>query len=301
LICLGALVVTALIFWIVGERERLLRKSTWQMMRMQGLKRILNFKAIHGYIYGRWPSRYIHTLIYHILPRLKPGGKKWLADRYHGKVLTPELAEALITHNHDIPHQDLEQIIPYPLARDIVLKGPPDIAVFECPCRHSRENPCQPSQVCMVIGQPFVNFVLQHHPETSRKLTQTEAVKLLKEEYERGHLHSAWFKDVLGDRFYEICNCCKCCCGGIEAMTKHGVPMMASSGYIARVDETVCAACETCKDICPFDAVKVNDTAEIIWDDCMGCGVCEGQCTTGAMALVRDEKKGVPLDVRLLD
>jgi hypothetical protein len=26
--------------------------------------------------------------------------------------------------------------------------------------------------------------------------------------------------------------------------------------------------------------------------------VCEGQCETGAIALVRDERKGLPLDVR---
>jgi ferredoxin len=32
----------------------------------------------------------------------------------------------------------------------------------------------------------------------------------------------------------------------------------------------------------------------------MGCGVCEGQCTTGAISLLRDERKGMPMDVRLM-
>jgi NAD-dependent dihydropyrimidine dehydrogenase PreA subunit len=36
----------------------------------------------------------------------------------------------------------------------------------------------------------------------------------------------------------------------------------------------------------------------VIWEKCMGCGVCEGHCDTGAIVLVRDERKGVPLDVR---
>ena len=32
----------------------------------------------------------------------------------------------------------------------------------------------------------------------------------------------------------------------------------------------------------------------------MGCGVCLGRCPNEAMTLVRDERKGIPLDVRML-
>jgi hypothetical protein len=32
----------------------------------------------------------------------------------------------------------------------------------------------------------------------------------------------------------------------------------------------------------------------------MGWGVCEGQCSLGSIALVRDERTGTPLDVRVL-
>ncbi|MGO9416315.1 MAG: 4Fe-4S binding protein [Syntrophobacteraceae bacterium] len=60
------------------------------------------------------------------------------------------------------------------------------------------------------------------------------------------------------DRFYAICNCCKCCCCGIEWMVKYGSPMLASSGYVAPVDETLCAACGTCVDACPFEAPSVG-------------------------------------------
>ncbi|MFH1735293.1 MAG: 4Fe-4S binding protein [bacterium] len=277
-----AISVSVLVSWLIGKRRR---------------SKMVNM--LHAYVYGRWTNKYIHTLIHHVFPRLKPEGKKWLSDRYHGKILTPELAEALITHDHDGHVHDLEQIVPYPHARKLILKGPPDVAVFDCACRHARENPCQPIQVCMVVGKPFVEFILKQH-KSARRLTQIEAVDLLKAEYVRGHLHSAWFKDAMGDRFYAICNCCKCCCGGIEAMVKHDAPMMASSGYMAVVDEELCSACETCVEVCPFNAVQVNDTASVIWDACMGCGVCEGQCPSGAMSLQLDEKKGIPLDVRLL-
>lgn len=41
--------------------------------------------------------------------------------------------------------------------------------------------------------------------------------------------------------------------------------------------------------------------AQVDWDACMGCGACESQCPEECVDLVRDERKGMPLDVRLLD
>jgi Pyruvate/2-oxoacid:ferredoxin oxidoreductase delta subunit len=153
----------------------------------------------------------------------------------------------------------------------------------------------------MVIGQPYVDFILEHNPRSSRRLTQAEALELLRAEHQRGHLHSAWFKDAMMNRFYAICNCCKCCCGGVEAMTRYGIPMMASSGYVAALDRDLCNQCRACVDACPFHALSVDDSAVVRnWELCMGCGVCVEQCPAQAMTLVRDEKKGIPLDVRVL-
>lgn len=260
--------------------------------------RVLN--ALHGYVYGRWTKQYIHVLLNYIFPRLGPEGKKWWADRFHFKVLTQEHANAIITINRDIPRRDLEQIIPFPMARDLVLKTPPYIAAYECSCRHTRTDPCQPTQVCLIIGKPFVDFVLNHHPQTSRRIGQQEAVDLIEAEHKRGHIQTAWFKDAMGGRFYALCNCCRCCCFGMEAMAKYNIPMAASSGYIARVDETACAGCANCEDVCPFDSIQANGTAVVNWDICMGCGLCVGRCPNDAITLVRDAKKGIPLDVRVL-
>lgn len=260
----------------------------------------LTYRALHAYVYARWTELYVRLGKW-LLPYLMPRTKRWVANRYHAKVLTHDLARAIITIEQDIPLRDLEQIIPYDRARDLILNGPPEIAVQECSCRQNAPQPCQPTQVCMIIGQPFVDFALTHRPESTRRLTRVEALALLEAEHQRGHVHSAWFKDASMGRFYAICNCCKCCCGGIEAMLKYGVPMVASSGYIASVDAALCRSCGTCVEACPFGAMTLNGRgAEIIWDHCMGCGICEGRCPYGAIALRRDERKGIPLDVRLL-
>jgi Na+-translocating ferredoxin:NAD+ oxidoreductase RNF subunit RnfB len=289
-----------LFLWLIGERWRPIRLSTLRYMREAGLRENLNLNSLHAYIYARWIKQYLIVFLNYMMPRLSPNARKWWTDRYHGKVITLDQASAILKIDKEIPLTDLEQIIPYPTARNLVLSGPPDVAVFECGCRGAVENPCEPIQVCMVIGQPFVDFVVDHHPKTSRRLTQQEAIALLKEEHERGHFHSAWFKDVMLNRFYAICNCCGCCCGGAKIMMKYGAPSMEPSGYVAKIDEGLCQICESCVEACPFNAVQMNGNASVIWESCMGCGVCVGQCPNDAISLVRDQKKGMPFDIKLL-
>ncbi|NIN73007.1 MAG: 4Fe-4S ferredoxin [Gemmatimonadetes bacterium] len=309
---LAAVLAALLTLWLVGERGHLMLPSTRAAFRRgRGRtptgggdgsgggngKRGGLAMALHGYVYSRWPYQYISFAIRRLLPHMTPEQKRWWADRYHGKVLTTELARRVITLDHDIKRTDLERIIPYPMARDIVLKGPPNVVLLDCPCRAMRENPCQPTDVCMIVGKG--DFVLEHQPQRSRAITQNEALDVLQAEHERGHVHTAYFKDAMGDRFYAICNCCSCCCGGLEAM-RRGVPMVASSGYVAQVDEAACIACGDCETACPFDAVTLNDTAVVSWEKCVGCGVCEGQCENEAMQLVLDERKGLPMDVQAI-
>lgn len=219
---------------------------------------------------------------------------------YHGKVVPLEHAEALVTVEEDIEIRDLsESIIPYPIARDIVLENPWSIAVFDCACRSLQNDPCKPLDVCLVMGEPFVSYVVDSEVMNARRITSEEAVELLRAEHERGHVHGAYFKDVADGRFYAICNCCPCCCMGMQAWNKMRLPMICASGYSASVGED-CTGCGDCAQICPFDAIAVDDVAVVAQEKCMGCGVCEGACDIGAIALELDPSKGEPLDIRKL-
>ena len=220
---------------LYAERGRPIRRSTISFLRAAEPRLILSGKAAHAYVYGRWVDRYIDTLVNHLFPRFSAGQREWLVARYHGKTLTHEDARTLVTLDSPLYVEDLEQIIPFEKARRLVLDGPPDIAVIDCACRKARENPCEPLDVCMIVGQPFVDFMLEHN-DSARRLTTDEAVQLLTEVHARGHIHSAWFKDVMLDRMYAICNCCTCCCGGLEMMSKYGTMMVAPSGYLPQVD-----------------------------------------------------------------
>jgi len=192
---------------------------------------------------------------------------------------------------------NIEQVIPYKLAKDIIFQNPDHIAVIECPCRSSRENPCLPLDVCIIVGDPFASMVIEQHPTRSRWITQEEAVQIIVEEDQRGHVHHAFFKDAMLGRFYAICNCCACCCGAMQAQ-RNGVQMLASSGYICQVEKELCIGCGTCEDYCQFNAITLLDScAHVDMEVCMGCGICVGKCEQRALMLVRDPSKGEPLEL----
>jgi ferredoxin len=222
------------------------------------------------------------------------------ADGYHGKVVPLEAARQLVTVQEDVDLGDLEQILPYDRARDLVLQHPDHIVALECPCRSVRPNPCLPLDVCLIVGEPFASFVMEHHSRRARWIDQQEAVGILAAEQARGHVSHAYFKDAMLGRFYAICNCCSCCCGAMQAQ-RNGTPMIASSGYVARVDEGLCAGCGECAEVCQFAAITVDDGfACIDVAACMGCGVCVAHCSQAALSLLREPGKGEPLEIREL-
>mgnify|MGYP001164643490 FL=1 len=274
---------------------------------------------LHGYLYGRWPYFYLglglsNRPLFRVLRPLAMGigrllglwsaegtaaGKKsrTFADTYHGKVLPLEGATRLISVGEDVRLTDLEHVIPYATARDIILQHPDHIVALECPCRANREHPCLPLDVCLAVGEPFASFTLAHHPRRSRRLSVAEAAAVLKAEHERGHVHHAFFKDAMLGRFYAICNCCSCCCGAMEAH-RSGTPMLAASGYVCQVDGERCLGCWVCVEACPFQALTLEENrASVDPDRCMGCGVCRDRCPEGALALVRDPMHGEPLEI----
>jgi Pyruvate/2-oxoacid:ferredoxin oxidoreductase delta subunit len=278
------------------------------------------FDFLHGYVYIRFPYFYIslgkgeHQLspilakITSSISRLfrplfnqngsgKNPGEKTFAEKYHGKVVPLEAATQLVTVQEDVRIENLEKIIPYGQARDIVLKNPEHIVALECPCRAAKDNACQPLDVCLIVGEPFASFVMEHHPHRSRWINSEGAIDILRAEEERGHVHHAFFKDAMFGRFYAICNCCACCCGAM-GFHKRGTPMLASSGYVSTVDEDLCIGCGDCNDYCQFFALVVNNGyASIDQSICMGCGVCVSHCQQDALTLTQVPAKGEPLEI----
>jgi len=271
-------------------------------------------EKLHGYLYLRFPFFYIATatasnrlgkfgaklltLVFKVFPpRPAKADQITFADTYHGKVISLETARELISIKQNIKVDDLEKVIPYQLARSLIINHPESLVALDCPCRVARENPCLPLDVCLIVGEPFASFTLEHHPSHSRAINREEAIAILEAEEARGHVHHAFFKQAVLQRFYAICNCCQCCCGAMQAHAS-GTPMLASSGYTAQVNEELCVGCGVCEPYCHFDAIEIADGINRVnMNLCMGCGICVSHCDQNAVALELTPSKGLPLEM----
>lgn len=265
------------------------------------------------------PVIVIHSMLYaatvtylRVLKNLvKTGSKSFrnhISETYHSKVVRLDDAGKFITINENIELRNLDQVLPYKHARNIILKNPQNIAVYECPCRAQKKDPCRPTDVCLIVGDPFADLVRMFQPFRSRRISQEEALRILKEEDERGHVHTAWFKQAMLDRFYAICNCCKCCCLGMKFMADYNMKMLLPSGYRAIIGED-CSGCGVCAGYCQFGAMEMVSFSDkgqerkrcnVIRERCFGCGICESKCKKEAIFLVLAPEKGIPLNIETL-
>ncbi len=302
--------------FIKQKIEGSMRESTRNLFRIHGWKNMGQF--LHAYYYLSHLDQYVRILlpVLRALDKYVPASRReglrsifaYVPDRYHAKVIPLDHARKIVTLERDVhvSPETSKKVIPFEIANQITIRNPDSIVVMNCACRSEKKNPCQPIGVCMIVGEPYASFALEHARSLKpRRVTQREAVELLEACHKKGHVHNAYFKDAMGDQFYAICNCCKCCCGGIEVDRvvrsmgfRKPVRELAPSGYVASVDRDKCKACGVCAMKCPFGAVSIRDESALIDPEaCMGCGVCTDLCPQEAIALQKDPARGTPLDL----
>jgi len=163
--------------------------------------------------------------------------------------------------------------------------------VIPCVCKREQEllgiYDCKfPTKRCGFIGLP------PQTPLGETVLDREEALKLLGELEEKGHVHLAFYGFTMGaetPQFVGTCNCCPCCCAILRGTTHLGLKETAQrSNYRAVVGPDTCVACGVCIERCPVDAIAAdeNDKSKVERAKCIGCGVCVIGCPTDAIELV---------------
>ena len=279
-----------------------------------------------AYLYLRYPEHFIyHASLATGVPAQEPAEKvdeaitqmmtayiRQFADTVpsaetsiqHGKVLKTRDALKIVTQKASLRLHPSERVVPFKVARDVILETPGAIALGTCACRAVQQNPCLPppqQEVCLIMGDPFASFIADHNPKF-RRASQEEAVHVIEQAHKRGEVQCAYFKKETGNRLIEICNCCACCCMGMRVWNLFGgaIPILAPSGYVSQVNDN-CDGCGVCAEkTCPFKAISLDEQRKRAVVDaakCMGCGVCEDKCPIQAISLRREPAKGEPLDV----
>ena len=239
-----------------------------------------------------------------VVNRCAHGSVDIATNTYHAKVARLEEAEQIVTLTEDLNLGELPKtIMPYTHAVSAIINNPDRIAVIDCVCRTVRgENGCQPRDVCIVIGEPWVSWCLaRDRYMNGRLITQEEALTILRETHERGNVHAVFFKDVAAGRIYSICNCCPCCCVALQAQNQLGAPMMETSGYLARIDKDKCIKCGLCAKKCNFIAIEMGEDGYPVVDEdkCKGCEGCLQFCKSNAITLELVNPDS-PLDIKKL-
>ena len=175
-----------------------------------------------------------------------------------------------------------------------VLENVTDFAVCHCSCRmiaQLRGRPCEhPTEVCIKFDE-MARYVIDR--ELGRKITQEEALELIKQSEDAGLVH---FVDNAKGKIKHNCNCCGCACWNVGAIKRRKIPrdILMATYFIRETDEDECTGCGECTELCPVNAVVMqNDLPWIDREWCIGCGVCVSKCPTGAAKLIiRPDKTG---------
>ncbi len=221
---------------------------------------------------------------------------------YHGKIMKLDDAKKILMLKESVNITPPEQVMPFKLARQLLIENPGSIVAAPCVCRSFMKDPCYPKdkEICLFIGDPQASFMEKQNPMT-RKVSQDEALHILETGHDHGFVHTAYFEKSVGERLNALCNCCSCCCGGMKAwnMYEGTIPMLVPSGYVSVIGED-CTGCGECVDACHFSAISLdeeNELAILNADKCMGCGICVDVCPAETIILQRDKSKGDPMDI----
>lgn len=203
--------------------------------------------------------------------------------------ITPALARVIpvnktVEAEHQIlTHENLKEMI----------ENSKSFTVRDCICRKEQgllDNPCSHSHETCLGLSPEEN-AFDYFNYAGRIISKEEALDVLELASKEG-LISCTYNVQKGHSF--ICNCCSCCCGLLKGMLEYQAPnVIASSNFLAHVDEELCTGCSICADQrCPAAAFEeVDGIFQVIPERCIGCGVCVVTCPTQAISMLRKDEK----------
>jgi Na+-translocating ferredoxin:NAD+ oxidoreductase RNF subunit RnfB len=196
---------------------------------------------------------------------------------------------------------DSHAVFPFEMMEEVIKKVV-TIAVVHCPCRATMEligrRQCRhPLESCIKYDD-LAEYLLD--AGIGRKISRDEALHVIKKSEEAGLVHLV---DNAREGIKHTCNCCGCCCWSVGTIRRRKIPrdVLMATYFIRDTDRSECTGCGLCVDICPVNAIRMeNDFPIIDTNWCIGCGVCAVPCPASAVRLVRRGDMLPPKDFQTL-
>lgn len=221
-------------------------------------------------------------------------GKMW--DEYFKKALAHEMhgtsipMSRVVPVQKSIPYEGME-IFPHEHAIELV-KDSPNTALGKCQCRFSVQKCDGPLDVCIMLNN-WADYTIDRG--LAVRISKDQAIDALERARDAGLVPTC--TNTKGPVPY-ICNCCPCCCFMLRGIVEFKHSTLATSSFIAVIDQDACVGCGECTERCPFGAMTLSqeDKAELSPERCYGCGVCSVGCPESAISMARRERSPEPYD-----
>jgi NAD-dependent dihydropyrimidine dehydrogenase PreA subunit len=188
-------------------------------------------------------------------------------------------------------------IATYDNIREIIEQKEGPIALIDCICRQSNDilgNSCKLTNIrnnCMAFGVA-AKVVLELNKPSAREVSKDELLELLDDYQKVGFILTP--ENAKNPAF--ICSCCGCCCNFLDMLKQLPRPSeYVNSNFYANVIPDNCIGCGECMEICQMDAITLKETiSNVNLDFCIGCGNCVAHCKNNGIILKEKKNLHVP-------
>lgn len=237
-----------------------------------------------------------------LLVRIWPLGKvlnrigRWpIVGRWLRPFFRPEDNETVVLPVGEVVQATGSVVLPYVVLAPLVAEASARFILNECLCRRAENRPTCPRDIgCLFLGDGAAEI----HPELGRPVDPDEALAHVRRALEAGLMpqivHSAfdaWMLGIPYRRMLAVCFCCDCCCS-VRQTLRNGPPIFQETVHrlpgLAVIVGPDCVGCGRCAEVCPADAIRLENGRASVRQNCQGCGRCAAACPQGTITLYLD-------------